>query len=340
MKKILIYLLVFAICFSLISCGKTEDKTQETEAAEITDNSKETAEITGDQNESSITPLLYKVTDSDGDNLWLFGSIHVGKEEFYPLPNYVTQAFNESEALAVEFDIVAFEKDLSAQISAMETLVYTDTTTIKDHIPEEIYTRAVEILEEHDIYNPLIDYYIPSVWESLIQNAILLKLKVDTELGIDKHMIDTAYENEKPILDVESAKFQYELMANFSPELQEFLLKDAVEAYDKLDEYGKDLENLIECWSNGDEKGFEKYFEEEAPEDPDELALYEEYSKALITDRNNSMTEYAVEALNEGKELFICVGAAHIVGETGMATQLEELGYTVEVVNSGCVPIS
>jgi uncharacterized protein YbaP (TraB family) len=44
------------------------------------------------------------------------------------------------------------------------------------------------------------------------------------------------------------------------------------------------------------------------------------------------MTEYAEEALKSGKEIFICVGAAHVVGEGAMAEQLRDLGYTVEIV--------
>ena len=60
--------------------------------------------------------------------------------------------------------------------------------------------------------------------------------------------------------------------------------------------------------------------------------LYEEYNKAMIVDRNKGMTEYAEQALKSGKEIFICVGAAHVVGKGAMAEQLRDLGYTVEVI--------
>ena len=67
-------------------------------------------------------------------------------------------------------------------------------------------------------------------------------------------------------------------------------------------------------------------------ESEEEAALYAEYNDALVTQRNLSMTEYAVEALESGQELFICVGAAHVVGEGAMAELLREMGYTVELV--------
>ena len=81
-------------------------------------------------------PLLYRVIDDDGDIVWLFGSIHVGYEDFYPLPDYVTDALEGSDGLAVEFDIVNFESDYLAQTNALTKLVYLDGTTIRDHLSE------------------------------------------------------------------------------------------------------------------------------------------------------------------------------------------------------------
>ena len=62
----------------------------------------------------------------------------------------------------------------------------------------------------------------------------------------------------------------------------------------------------------------------------EEKAVYEKYNQAMVTDRNNSMAQYAENALASGKEVFICVGAAHIVGDGAVADLLSQLGYTVE----------
>ena len=117
MKKLTALLLVLLMCFTLCACSseKAEEGTtagntitsdvsipQSTEpsATELTTTEEPTTEevtlpsVPADDNaaekEEGITPLLYKVTDADGNVVWLFGSIHVGKEEFYPLPDYVT----------------------------------------------------------------------------------------------------------------------------------------------------------------------------------------------------------------------------------------------------------
>ena len=44
------------------------------------------------------------------------------------------------------------------------------------------------------------------------------------------------------------------------------------------------------------------------------------------------MTDFAEDALASGKEVFICVGAAHIVGDGAMAQLLAQRGYTVTLV--------
>ena len=44
------------------------------------------------------------------------------------------------------------------------------------------------------------------------------------------------------------------------------------------------------------------------------------------------MTDFAEDALASGDEVFICVGAAHVVGEGAMADLLAKRGYTVTLV--------
>ena len=323
-KRILALLLALLLCVSMIGCQK--DAPEEQEFSRRTTTPKETKP----KRESTSTPLLYKVTDDSGNVIWLFGSIHVGLEEFYPLPDYVLDAFRGSDALAVEFDIVAYEKDLGAQMKSIQKLLYTDGTQISDHIPQELYDRAVAIGKENKMYNKAFDSYVPMVWVSLIDNILMEAVGADMNLGIDKNMIEMAYDMDKPVLDVESAEFQYEMLAGFSEELQIMLLEQSVASYEELDLYGGELIALMEAWMQGDEQALTQMVcASPVFENEEEAALYAQYEAQMVTNRNQSMTRYAAEALENGQELFICVGAGHIVGEGGMVRLLEEMGYTV-----------
>lgn len=319
MSKRLSALLILAICLTLL-CGCVNAGDTPTEPP---------SEVA----ESTITPLLYKVTDNNGNVIWLFGSIHVGMDSYYPLPRYVTDAFTGSDALAVEVDIVRMELDLIGQFKYLGMLAYPDGSSLSEHIPEETYNRAVAILEENGMYNALLDKYMPAFWWSSIESLTYEKLDAKANLGIDRHLLKQARQQEKEIREVESAEFQYQLMGSFSPELQLLLLESAITGYDNLTETEAAVEEMMNLWASGDEAAFSAYLSEEEDVPSEEAELYEEYNNSLITQRNLSMTEYAVEALESGDEVFICVGAAHIVGPGAMAENLRQLGYTVELVN-------
>ena len=318
LKRWIAILLAIVMCFALAACNEAEEKDKKK-----TDR-KETREPTS-------TPILYKVTDDDGDVIWLFGSIHVGLEEYYPLPDYVMDAFEGSDALAVEFDIVAYQEDMEAQTTALAALVYTDGTTIADHIPAELYEKAVEIIDENSMYFSAYDMYCPVLWSSMLDNIIIEKTGAETDLGVDMHMINLAYDCDKPVLNVESPELQYNLMAGFSEELQIMLLEKSVENFERYNLYGMAMNMLMKTWMTGDEKTLVLMLNEESQLGTErERELYAEYCDALITQRNLSMTQYAEDALESGDELFICVGAAQIVGPDAMADLLAERGYTVE----------
>lgn len=321
-KRVLALLMAVLVCFTLFGCDVSVDS----------DNDKDSA--TSDQaTTGSSSPLLYKVTDDDGNVVWLFGSIHIGRDDYYPLPGYVLDAYNSSDALAVECDINSFESDMKAQMEALALLVYNDGTSIKDHVSEDTYNKAVEIMEENNMYSAALDYYVPSLWSNFVDNCSYTKLKLDVENGIDRYFLELAQEDKKDILEVESAFSQYQMLADFSEELQIYLLESSIESYNELEESKEDINKMMDLWVKGDEKEFADYLnEEEKLESDEEERLYEEYNNAMLVERNNAMTDYAEEMLKSGKEVFICVGIAHIVGDGAVAQQLKSLGYTVEII--------
>ncbi len=315
-KKLVIVLLI--LCLALTACRSGVGIGQQTEP----------------QAESTASPLLYRVTDQQGNTLWLFGSIHVGLESYYPLPDYVLDAFDGSDALAVEVDIMAVEWNFLQQAQLLQLFVYTDGSTIESHLPQETYSRAVQILQENEMYNESMDYYMPAFWWSTIESLSYEKMGAQASLGVDRHMLKRARNDGKTVREVESAEFQYALMADFSPELQQFLLEQAIATYDHMDEAAGDIRQMMELWAAGDEEAFAAYLAEDGQiADPQEQLLYDEYTTALVVNRNQTMTEYAEDALASGEEVFICVGAAHIVGEGAIAENLRQLGYQVELIS-------
>lgn len=282
--------------------------------------------------ESAISPLLYKVSDGDS-TVWLFGSIHVGEDYFYPLPGYVLSAYHGADALAVECDVVAMTENIFGMSSALMPLIYTDGSTIRDHISPELYEQAVNAMKDAGLYMSMMDRCKPALWYMLLESWLVLESGVDTELGIDMHFLTDAHETGKEIREIESAEFQYGMLAGFSEPLQLLLLEDIIASIGEAETYAEETKLLLQLWAEGDEAAITEYLtSDEMPTDPTELALMEEFNNAMITSRNLGMADFAEEALQNNEEVFIVVGAAHVVGPDAMADLLAQRGYTVEVV--------
>ncbi len=355
-KSITVWLLLLAAAITLSSCrfllkpfkpffrlpgtAETDDtgSAPSTEPAfETTDLGFEPAIIGADGtvlNPGKIaTPLLFHVSDGNGRTLWLFGSIHVTRKDMGELPDYVRSAFRSSDALAVEANVVEVEKDMSRMVTCLQSMVYRDGSSIKDHIPKELYQEAKHILKQNKSYSFAMDLYYPCLWADTIEMLIVSRLGFDTESGIDRQLILEATETGKDILEVESVEFQYEMMANFTPEIQTMLLESSVAAYGDP-AYNTSFEELARTWCSGDREALAELLkEEDSGEDltPEEQAMIEAYNRAILLDRNVGMAARAESYLKSGKTVFFCVGAAHIVGENGVAEALEKAGYTVEV---------
>lgn len=281
----------------------------------------------------SSTPLLYKVTDDKGNVAWLFGSIHVGADYFYPLPEYVTSAYEGSDALAVEIDITAFENDVDALTKYLQQMLYLDGTTVKDHIPKNLFNQARRILAENDMLVPFIEYYHVTIWEQFITEIVYDKIGANSDLGIDMHFLNRAYDEGKKVISIESFDQRVEMDWGYSEPLQALLLEDAIASYNAPEAYKAGMEEMMAIWATGDEEMFSAYLNQEVTfESPEEEALYIEYVTALETNRNIVMTAFVEDSLASGEEVFVCVGAAHVVGNGAMVELLRDSGYTVTLV--------
>lgn len=281
------------------------------------------------------TPLLYRVTGSDGQQMYLMGTIHAGDAKTGHLPDAVYDAFEASDALAVEADIVAFEEKLETdpQLAASVATAFANTTggVTKDLLDAELYEKAVKLLKASGEYNSTMEYMKPFVWTSSIESFYLTLSGLRTEKGMDMRLLKLAKEQNKKILEVESALLQYEMFANFSADLQALLLEEAA-AY-TVAEYGDEVQSLYDLWCAGDESALRQMLEEDTDKLSDaEQALYQEYLDAMIIDRNDHMLDVAVSYLESDETVFYAVGLAHLLQENGLVDTLREAGYTVEQV--------
>ena len=293
--------------------------------------------------ENSATPVFYHVTGEDGSEMWLLGTIHVGDERTAYLPQEIYDAFEASDALAVEFNLNLDEENMDNDEEYSEKIMsmyfYDDESEVKDHLDAEVYDTAVKMMKCLGQYNSNLDYMKPFVWESAITGALKDGgRRLFSHKGVDQRFLDMAEEAGKEILDVESAESQVGMLSGFSDGLQEHLLMEAL-TYSRS-EYNRELMELFEMWCAGDEEALRSYLNDEEGEEEaeteemteEEKALYEEYRNAMSTERDINMIEVAKGYLESGKTVFYAVGLAHLLTDDGLVDGLRAAGYTVELV--------
>ena len=283
---------------------------------------------------ASASPLMWKVTDADGHTLYLFGTIHVGDERNDAVLDRVSSVLDSCDALAVEFDTVAYEQDTKRAMNDLAQYVLTDGSLITDYMPDELYQRACELLEKAGLYPAIFNRYNLAMWAQLLDSAMLMQYSdLDSEKGMDSLLIRRAYEKEIPVLDVESSEFQMNLLNSFDNEL--YLLQIEA-ALDGADSYGEDLHSMYELWLSGDRDAFWALLAGDEEDDvsgdytEEQIALIEDYNRKLLDERNLGMRDRALEYLASGDTVFFAVGAAHMANDVGLVQLLSEAGCTVE----------
>lgn len=351
MKKTLALLLALVLLAGLLSaCGKlptpqTPETPAPTEAPVPTETPAPTEEPAPaetpapaeepDLDPAELHPLLWKVTDPEGHTLYLFGTIHVGDSRNKAVLEKLTPILTSCDALAVEFDVVAYQQDLNAVMDDYKQFLYTDGTTIKDHMPAELYERCTELLGQVGAYSPVMDIYNLGLWSQLTEQAALMtQSSLDAGFAMDSLLINLAYEKQIPVRSVESASFQMGLLNSFSDELYLLLIESVL---DGLEEYGANVDRLYATWLSGDYDAVVALLNEEDEDTADyteeQLALVADYNRALLDDRNLGMAQVAQSYLAAGDTVFFAVGTAHMVDTLGLVQLLRDAGCTVEQVD-------
>lgn len=299
-----------------------------------------TEEPAPDDEAESPTPLFYHVTGDNGQEMWLFGTIHIGDDRTAYLPQEIWDALAESDSLAVECDTEGFEEQIEEDedllAAAQEAYFYADGTTTQDHIvDQEVYDMALKVMKATGNYFYNTPYMKPSLWSTSIDNFYLQQVySLTSEKGLEARLEDKAEELGKELLEVESSLFQIQMMGNWSEALQEQMLAESI-AYGGIENGLASIE-LYELWCAGDEAGIKEVLATDTSEmTEEELALYEEYNRTMSSDRNAGMLEVAKDYLESGDVIFYAVGLAHLLAEDGLVNTLREAGYTVEQVSFG-----
>lgn len=142
------------------------------------------------------------------------------------------------------------------------------------------------------------------------------------EDGADHVLRRQAESQGKMLHAFETAEQQIRIFADLPDADQLSLLQSTL---DDIGDGPAKIEEMGQAWRNGDVSATEKLFAEF--EKPQYKALY----KSLIVDRNRSWADQLAERLKTGQgDIFVAVGAGHLVGPDSLIVDLAKHGIKAE----------
>lgn len=307
-----------------------------------------------DRNNAGSLGLLWKAENGE-NTLYLLGSIHIDLNDVYPFHKQLRDIILSAEQVSFELDFN--DQQGIAEFSAMQ--VYSDGTTLADHVSPELYQLTVDTMAQLGMPEEMTAQY--KAWA--LANSLQSLSMMDETTGANAMAVDL-YVNAKAanagidIGAVETYSFQGGIFDGLSPEYQEVSLasgllmflgvenmdeqaKDALAAVlgqealepaaqDAIDEEMDQLGLWMDQWKARDVAGFAAAY----PKDEIVANTEDELSSKLFTDRDPGMIAYAQDYLEQdgAHTGLLVVGGGHMIGEIGIVKGLQDLGYTVEVV--------
>lgn len=283
------------------------------------------------------SPLLYRVEDGKGNVAYLLGTIHIGNSLTANLPAYVLDAFQNSDALAVESNLNTFEQrlleDEELAKAYNDSYFFSDGTQLKDYLANPALYEKVSRLLFCMGYGGYTDMMKPAAIASVLETWYLDSINwLTPEKGVDQTLLDLAMREKKKVYEIEDQIKHYDALSGYSRETQIYLLETAL-ASGRYECY-LSTDYLNQLWCAGSEGYLRQAMSMMLPPDatPEEKALYEEYNQKMVVERDKIMTEGICGYLDSGETVLVAVGIAHVLGQNGIIDRLTALGYTVTQV--------
>lgn len=264
--------------------------------------------------------FLWEVTAANA-RAYLFGTIHVGRKDFYPLPPQVDKALEASDALVVEVDT----SDTQKIVESAKATMYTPPDGLAKHVSKETLDGLTDVLDKLELPPQIANQIRPAALGFTLGIWELQRYGYSAAQGVEQHLLKAARNLGKPILELESAEFQMQVMNSFAPEEEESILKGAL-AQVKSGKYVEIMQRTVAAWRSGDVSAFEQ-----AVKDSNEdYELLERINEKFNVQRNRAMADKIEGFLRDGKSVFVGVGALHLVGQQSVVDLLRLRGYNVD----------
>lgn len=259
--------------------------------------------------------ILYRFSDADGRNHYLFGTMHSDDPRVIALLDRLEAPLQQVDQVVLEIS-----PDLVAVLAAGLVMMLPPDQKLTELLDKRLYTRVSKAVEKMGV--PAVAMERMKPWAL----AVLLSTPTLKGDALDQALYKRAQQAGKTVVGLETAEEQLAFFDALSRDMEIRMLELALEQQEKLP---MQLETLTKAYLKRDLPLLQSLsLEYEAD---GEAALGEWFREQLIRRRNQRMMTRLLPLLDQGSVL-VAVGALHLVGDDGLISQLRLAGYPVEAV--------
>ncbi|MFA0567767.1 TraB/GumN family protein [Vibrio kagoshimensis] len=257
---------------------------------------------------------LYWSAKKDNKEFLIFGSVHVGSSEMYPLPKAVTEYLSSSDGLILETDVrkeseIRYPKN---QITTKSILTAEQKRQLT-HISQSLNLNSQQMLNA-----------APWITALTVQIKRFQQLGYENQYGIDNYLGIQATLNNKPVLSLEPMQFQIDLISGLKNDGQELL----VSGLNEWEHSESNTHCLFESWESGDKQNLQEM--------GGSSDMSDEMIERFVFKRNHDWAKQldGNDLVGSNSRHLIVVGTLHLVGEQNLILLLKDKGFTVRQLST------
>jgi uncharacterized protein YbaP (TraB family) len=264
--------------------------------------------------------FLWEVT-SMTNRAWLFGTVHAGKKDWYPLAPVIEEAFASSPVLAVEADVT----NVGAIAKTADTMSYAPPDSLAKHVPPADYARFLAQIERLGMPEDRVKNLKPFTAVSLLVFAEWQKLGYMPQFGVDSYLLVNAKRANKKIVELEGVEAQASLIDSLTEQEHRAAFAGTLTALE-TGLTSTQIDGMVKAWTLGDAFLMLEVARRYNEKIPGAGAMEEKF----IWSRHDAMVAKIETFLNKEKDRhFIAVGSLHLAGKRGLVEMLRAKGYLV-----------
>ena len=289
---------------------------------------------------SGIHGAIHRV-EYNGNVVYVFGSLHGGRPEWFPLADVVEDAMRRADMFATEIDL---QDGAALEEALFNVIILPDRQTWADFLPQAAYDHMVAVLpswgiiyEEVNIVNP---YFLIHDLYMVLAADMTEDIDIGIDVSVDAYVLNTARKRERPVFGLESIEQQINIV--FNPPLEVMVERilygfvspeEAREAIMNSDELT--LDELAYYYQTNNLAALNAAFAASTPVGTGSLVI--DYMREVVL--NYRSTYYAnviadfLRDTDELTTLFVVVGLSHVIrsgagaGFTDIIQQLTLAGF-------------